>query len=332
VDSKNAPPLKWKVTIKTDLWTLGLVTLHLLLASNELPPEDWEGTLAERMKDAIQDPDSFQVVEEDKIPADYSLRLVRLVKRMLNYRPYDRPTLHDVQEEAISQLNRLNSQYGDNILRDHHTIVRELRGEFPQQKDEFTPNQVFVPEKRRRVPPVLVAENREQLIESYRREVQVWNNTPPECTSDQLSRAFARLERELPTEVAKTNMNALSSCAKAVAVMRKTVSPDEEQDQIVNEGEQQDTEELEEFTPLTSIMKDHALFQMSQLALRVWQNEPDGELRTAFWVINHAAVIGCWVLRLGEYPTPRPEHPSSMHKAVEDWIIYDPSGLWYRRT
>lgn len=321
--------MQWAVTVKSDIWTLGLIALQLMTCSQITATEFaalWANTATLWGPEALQDIDTEQKTDTcapfsfKTIPDMYSIKLYRIVEKMLNYVPENRPSLKYLRLVIDPTLKKLDRMYGDKLVPEN--VAEDAQNDFYvwYQSGGYKPADHFkidaeTPAKRR-VPDDfnLGDEGKARALDFYRANVENWNNL------------YKNLYSQVTEEDLREVWNDMEYTLKqndrvppwTLSIIRKRMSPTLAQDHyraedkgeagyVRNEATQRKRFVLREITE----MQDLDVGSM--------------HLQPAQDVIKAACNWGLEVIAMGVFPERyRARHLSLMHLAVRDLIFYEP--------
>ncbi|KAH5093731.1 hypothetical protein HBI73_126440 [Parastagonospora nodorum] len=345
-DYANYRPNDWDVTVKAEIWAVGVVAYRLLWAG--------KGTDAviKQKDDIMQETEAWQTrFGKPKLPKDlgglyddfqeppdiYSSGLVHLVQRCLNYRPENRPGLPEMKNIVDAKLRRLDLLYGDEIkkvkeaIAEPHKVWSSAVGE-PAKRFAIG-SRYDPPRKRRRVN----LDDSNSL--AYQAIVDDWVVT---MSSPQPSLASqAKIVDAMMNSADKSDNddirflmdddNLRHSFHYLISCLSTRVAPDAPVHYVKDWGEEVQETFMSVQDSLRRGYEDWAPVPQRVLPLIVQMipefrdNRAYHDLQEAINVLEHAVK---WSLALLQYDaeprTPLLEKKTEMHRGFRDWIFIHP--------
>ncbi|KAF2027863.1 hypothetical protein EK21DRAFT_114353 [Setomelanomma holmii] len=319
---KAYAPRNWRVSIKSDIYAVGLIG-YFLMAPHvysilELQQHmSWEGGWHQH-----DGPVNF--VTRD-FPSGYSIDLPNTILECMRYHPDSRPNLDSLQTRIQEDLDRLDKLYGDRIRQNEDHMPQKLRPRLKRESDDaFALRKAYSSAKKRR------AVSEEHFRESedadkYRKHVEKWNDLSefPRPTKEeqveflQTLDSFVMGTEDEPSPYTE-ELHDRYTWQHLISTLKKRVDPNLPVYQITN------IESDFVATAFRQAAKENVL----GLLLDMINGLPAPT--TAVIAFAHAAK---WALHLlaweGIPEKPKLQDKTDMYRGLRDYVFHVPTGAFY---
>lgn len=343
-DTERYAPANWEVTVKSDIWAIGLMAYRMIYAGNgegarngigtemrDRARIEWPDELTTTVSKGKQNkfakrsiiPDNFEL-----IPEKYSLKLLRVIKSCLVYHPDHRMELYQLESIVNAELASLDRLYGDLYKKDVDDVDdghKILQSEENKQYDKFAIGQRYnPPRKRRRLDPTTEQDT------AYRGLVVEWSNQTAYPRPDLASQArlitviedFVKSSEDARIKDMRTDKSMHHCFQYLFACLKPRIAPDAPVAHVTSWDEE---EGLEDAFQSAEYRREVLKTLGGEIAMTLLGNKKHAAPNDALHALDHVVRWAQLLLEMdGEPNKPYMEGKTELHRGFRDWIFIHP--------